>query len=76
MKCTFTPKHWLENSICHRVPLYTCVMNFWSSIEKNDTVMREAIPTDMRVATTLWFLATVAIALLVTCSVYRSQQFA
>ena len=29
-----------------------------SSIEINDTVMREAIPTDMRVAITLWFLAT------------------
>ena len=29
-----------------------------SSIEKNDTEMRKAIPTDMRVALTLWFLAT------------------
>ena len=29
-----------------------------SSIEKNDAVMRKAVPTDMRVAIILWFLAT------------------
>ena len=46
-------------SVCHRVPLHSYLCNeLQSSIEKNDTTMRKAIPADMCVALTLWFLVT------------------
>lgn len=58
VKSTFTPQDWLENfRVSQRTFLYLCD-ELRSSITKNDTVMRKAVPTDMRVAVTLWFLAT------------------
>ena len=58
VKCTFMPKDWLENfRISQSTFVYLCDQ-LKSSIEKNDTAMRKAIPTDMRVAIAIWFLAT------------------
>ena len=37
--------------------LYVC-SEIWPLIEKEDTMMRTAIPVEQRVALTLWFLAT------------------
>ena len=55
MKCTFTPKDWLEKfRMSQSMFVYLCD-ELQSSIEKNDTAMRNALPT---VAITLWFLAT------------------
>ena len=58
VKCTFTPKDWLENFCMSQSTFVYLCDELRSSIEKNDTVMRKAVPTDMRVAITLWFLAT------------------
>ena len=58
VKSTFTHKDWLEN---FRVlqSMFACLCDeVQSSIKKNDTAMRKAIPTNMRVALILWFLAT------------------
>ena len=64
VKCTFTPTDWLENfRMSQSTFVYLCD-ELRSSIEKNDTVMRKPVPTDVRVAITLWFLATGAIALI------------
>ena len=58
VKSTYTPKDWLENfCMSLSTSAYLCD-ELRSSIEKNDTAMRKAIPADMRVALTLWFLAT------------------
>ena len=55
---TFTPQDWLENfRMSHDTFLYLCD-KFWSTIAKTDTTMRKAVPTEQRVALTLWFLAT------------------
>lgn len=46
-------------SICLELHFYTCVVNFGvNSKEIKDTTMRKAIPTDKRIAMTLWFLVT------------------
>ena len=55
---TFTPQDWLQNfRMSQQTFLYLCD-ELRSSIEKSNTVMRRAVPTEMRVALTLWFLAT------------------
>ena len=76
MKSTFTPKDLLEN-----FHMSQCTFNYLCdelqlAIEKSDTEMRKAVPTDIRVVLTLWFLATGAIAPLVTCLEFQNQQFA
>ena len=59
MKSTFTPQDWLENfRMSQHTFIYLCD-KLQSSIEK-DTEMRRVVPTDVRVALTLWFLATFA----------------
>ena len=56
--CTFTASDWLENfRMSHATFLYVC-SEIRSSVEKSDTVMRNAIPVEQRVALTLWFLST------------------
>ena len=53
-----TPQDWLENfRMSQHTFIYLCD-KLRSSIEKKDTEMRRAVPTDVRVALTLWFLAT------------------
>ena len=60
VKSIFTPNDWLENfRISQSTFAYLC-NELWSSIKKKNTVMRKAIPADMRVALTLWFLVTSA----------------
>jgi hypothetical protein len=55
---TFTPHDWQENFRMSRATfLYLC-NELRTSVEKNDTVMRRAIPVEQRVALTLWFLST------------------
>ena len=55
---TFTSYDWLENfRMSHATFMYLC-NELRSTIEKDDTRMRKAIPTEQRVALTLWFLAT------------------
>ena len=51
---TFTEQDWLKN-FCMTF-LYLCEL--WSSIERQNTVVRRAISVEKRVAITLWFLAT------------------
>ena len=53
-----TPQDWLENFRMSRLTFSYICDKLRSSIERQDTVMRKAIPTDQRVALTLWFLAT------------------
>ena len=58
MRRTFTPQDWLENFRMSRATfLYLC-NELRSAITKDDTMMRKAIPSERRVALTLWFLAT------------------
>ena len=55
---TFTPNDWLENfRMSNATFLYIC-NELRSAVERSDTVMREAIPVEQRVALTLWFLST------------------
>ena len=58
VKSMFTPQDWLENFCMSQCTFMYLCDEFWSSIEKRDTEMRRAVPTDKRVALTLWFLAT------------------
>ena len=52
------PDDWLENlKMSKATSLYMCD-ELRSSVEKNDTSMRKAIPVEQRVALTLWFLST------------------
>ena len=58
MKSTFIPNDRLENfNMSQSTFAYLCD-ELRSSIEKNNTAMRKAIPADIRAALTLWFLAT------------------
>ena len=57
-KASFTSQHWLENFRVSKQNLSYLCDELRASIEKNDTNMRKAVPTDVRVALTLWFLAT------------------
>ena len=55
---TFSSHDWLENfRMSQATFLYVC-NEIRPVIEKEDTVMRAAIPVEQRVALTLWFLAT------------------
>ena len=58
VNATFTSDDWLENLRMSKATfLYVCD-ELRSSVEKNDTSMRKAIPVEQRVALTLWFLST------------------
>ena len=58
VNCMFMPHDWLENfRMSHATFLYLC-NELRSSVKKDDTVMRKAIPIEQRVALTLWFLST------------------
>ena len=55
---SFTAQDWLDNfRVSRSTFLYLC-NKLKPSISKQDTIMRKAIPTEKRVALTLWFLAT------------------
>ena len=55
---TFTHRDWEQNfRMSHSTFAYLC-SELRSSIERKDTLMRKAIPTDVRVAMAIWFLAT------------------
>ena len=58
VKSTFTPQDWLENFRMSQCTFMYLFNELRSSIERSDTEMRRAVPTDVRVALTLWFLAT------------------
>ena len=55
---SFTPHDWLENFRMSQTTFTYLCSKLKSSIGKQDTAMRRAIPTDKCVALTLWFLAT------------------
>ena len=58
VNCMFMPHDWLENfPMSHATFLYLC-NELRSSVKKDDTVMRKAIPVEQRIALTLWFLST------------------
>ena len=58
VNCTFMPQDWLENFRMSRATfLYLC-NELRSSVKRDDTVMRKAIPVQQRVTITLWFLST------------------
>ena len=53
VNATFTSDDWLENLRMSKATfLYVCD-ELWSSVEKNDTSMRKAVPMEQRVAVTL-----------------------
>jgi len=58
VKSTFAPQDWLENFRMSQCTFMYLCDELRSSIKKRDTEMRKAVPSDMRVALTLWFLAT------------------
>ena len=58
VKSTFTQQDWLQNFRMSQCTFMYLCHELRSSIEKSDTDMRRAVPTDMRVAITLGFLAT------------------
>ncbi len=54
----FTQYDWLENfRMSNATFLYVC-NELHSTIERNDTTLRKAIPVEQRVAITIWFLST------------------
>ena len=55
---TFTSQDWLENFRMSRATFTYLCNELRLAIEKDDTSMRKAIPTEQRVALTFWFLAT------------------
>lgn len=54
---TFTSQDWLENFRMSRATFMYLCNELRLAIERDDTTMRKAIPTEQRVALT-WFLAT------------------
>ena len=52
---TFAASDWLEN---FRISHATFLYEIRTSVKKNDTIMRNAIPVEQRVPLTLWFLST------------------
>ncbi len=54
----FTPRDWLENFRTSRETFFYLCDKLRTTIGKKDTIMRRAVPTEQRVALTLWFLAT------------------
>ena len=55
---TFTSQDWLENFRMSRATFMYLCNELRLAIERDDTTMRKAIPTEQRDALTLWFLAT------------------
>ena len=58
VNATFTSDDWLENLRMSKATFLCVYDELRSSVEKNDTSMRKAIPVEQRVALTLWFLST------------------
>ena len=58
VKHTFSCHDWLENFRMSEATFLFLCNELRSNIEKTDTVMRDAIAVERRVALTLWFLAT------------------
>ena len=55
---SFSSEQWMENfRMSKSTFLYLCD-EIRSTVERQDTILRKAVPTDKRVALTLWFLAT------------------
>ena len=58
VNCTFTSTDWMEN-FCMSQSTFTYLCNeLRQTIQRRDTVMSKAIPVELRVALTLWRLAT------------------
>ena len=57
VNATFTSDDWLKNFRMSKATFFCVCNELWSSVEKNDTMMRKAIPVEQRVALTLWFLS-------------------
>ena len=55
---SFTSEQWLENFRMSRSTFQYLCDKVRSMIEREDTRLRKAVPTDKRVAITLWFFAT------------------
>ena len=55
---SFSSEQWLENFRMSRTTFHYLCDELRSMIEKEDTRLRKAVPTDKRVALTLWFFAT------------------
>ena len=55
VNATFTSDDWLKNFRMSKATFFCVCNELWSSVEKNDTMMRKAIPVEQRVALTLWF---------------------
>ena len=55
---TFTTQDWLENFRMSNATFTYLCNEIRSAIERQDTKMRKCIPTEQRVALTLWYLAT------------------
>ena len=54
----FTSQDWLTNFRMSQATFNYICTELRNKIERNDTVMRNSIPVQVRVAITLWFLAT------------------
>ena len=54
---TFTPHDWLQNFRLSRDTFLHLCDKLKAAISKTDTIMRNAVQTEKRVAITLWFLA-------------------
>ena len=57
-KGTFTAHDWLTNFRMSQATFNYICTELQQEIERNDTVMRNSIPVQVRVAITVWFLAT------------------
>ena len=54
---TFQAHDWLENFCMSKDTFVYLCNELRSSVERNDTVLRKAVPVEQRVAITLWFLS-------------------
>ena len=58
VSCFFTSQDWLTNFWMSQATFNYICTELCNEIERNNTVMRNSIPVQVRVAITLWFLAT------------------
>ena len=57
VNCTFTSNDWMENFRMSQSTFTYLCNELRQTIQRRDTVMRKAIPVELRVALTLWRLA-------------------
>ena len=58
MNSIFIDQHWLEN-FCVSHSTFLCLCDeLWAGVEKQHTIMRQAVSTEKRIAIMLCFLAT------------------